>query len=147
MYPGPLKDMQHHIYQVMYYIPKYCFINMFTLKSMSSKFFNIILIFERKISMVLPISGYDTDPVTWTFFSPHVMGYPQASNISRTKSQHLKDSHTVLWLSFAESLEARCWAENEDVVGVAPTGDAPTTSEWSTILSPTKVRLILEVLR
>ena len=23
--------------------------------------------------------------------------------------------------------------ENEDVVGVAPTGDAPTTSEWSTI--------------
>ena len=34
--------------------------------------------------------------------------------------------------------------ENEDVVGAAPTGDAPTTSEWSTILLPTKVRLILE---
>ena len=28
-----------------------------------------------------------------------------------------------------------------------PTGDAPTTSEWSTILLPTKVCLILEVLR
>ena len=28
-----------------------------------------------------------------------------------------------------------------------PTGDAPTTSELSTILLPTKVRLILEVLR
>ena len=28
-----------------------------------------------------------------------------------------------------------------------PTGDAPTTSEWSTILLPTKVRLILEVWR
>ena len=27
-----------------------------------------------------------------------------------------------------------------------PTGDAPTTSEWSTILLPTKVRLILEIL-
>ena len=33
---------------------------------------------------------------------------------------------------FAESLEARCQVENEDVVGAAPTGDAPTTSEWST---------------
>ena len=45
----------------------------------------------------------------------------------------------------AESLEARCQVENENVVGAAPTGDAPTTSEWSTILLPTKVRLILEV--
>ena len=48
---------------------------------------------------------------------------------------------------FAESLEARCQVENEDVVGAAPTGDAPTTYEWSTILLSTKVRLILEVLR
>ena len=48
---------------------------------------------------------------------------------------------------FAESLEARCQVENEDVVAAAPTGDAPTTSEWSTILLPTKVRLILEVLQ
>ena len=47
---------------------------------------------------------------------------------------------------FAESFEARCQVENEDVVGAAPTGDAPTTSEWSTILLPSKVRLILEVL-
>ena len=31
--------------------------------------------------------------------------------------------------------------ENEDVVGAAPTGDTPTTSEWSTILLPTKVHL------
>ena len=37
--------------------------------------------------------------------------------------------------------------ENEDVAGAAPTGDAPTTSEWSTILLPTKVRLILETWR
>ena len=48
---------------------------------------------------------------------------------------------------FAESLEARCQVENEDVVGAAPTGDAPITSERSTILLPTKVRLILEILR
>ena len=37
--------------------------------------------------------------------------------------------------------------ENEDAVGAAPTGDAPTTSEWSTILLPTKVCLVLEVWR
>ena len=34
---------------------------------------------------------------------------------------------------------------NEDAFGAAPTGAAPTTSEWSTILLPTKVRLILDV--
>ena len=34
--------------------------------------------------------------------------------------------------------------ENEDVVGAAPTGDAPTISEWSTIALATKVCLILE---
>ena len=34
---------------------------------------------------------------------------------------------------FAQSIEARCYLENEDVVGAAPTGDAPATSEWSTI--------------
>ena len=37
--------------------------------------------------------------------------------------------------------------DKEDVVGAAPTGDAPTTSEWSTILLLAKVRLILETLR
>ena len=35
--------------------------------------------------------------------------------------------------------------ENEDVVGAVPIGDAPTTSEWSTILLPMKVQLILKV--
>ena len=70
--------------------------------------------------------------------------YRQVSNTRRTKSQHLKDSHAV----FGESLEARCFVENKDVhvVGAAPTGDAPTTSEWLTSLLP-KVRLILHVLR
>ena len=35
--------------------------------------------------------------------------------------------------------------ENGDVVGAVLTGDAPTTSEWSTSLLPTKVQLILEI--
>ena len=69
--------------------------------------------------------------------------YHQTSYISCTKSQNLNVSHLVV--VFAQSIEARCKVENEDVVGAAPTGDAPTTSEWSTSLLPTKVHLILEV--
>ena len=45
---------------------------------------------------------------------------------------------------FAESIEARCSVENEDVVGAAPPGAAPTTSEWSTILLPVRVRFIVK---
>ena len=48
-----------------------------------------------------------------------------------------------LAVAFVQSIEARCWVENEDVVGAAPTGDAPTISERSVLLS--KVWLILEV--
>ena len=45
---------------------------------------------------------------------------------------------------FAQAIEAMCLVE-KDVVGAAPAGDAPTISEWSTILLPTKVHLISEV--
>ena len=48
---------------------------------------------------------------------------------------------------FVQYIEARCSVKNEDVVGAVPTGDASTTSEWSTISLPTEVCLILEVLR
>ena len=48
-----------------------------------------------------------------------------------------------LTVVFAQSIETRCSVENEDVVRAAPTGDASTTSDWSTILLPTKVWLIL----
>ena len=44
-----------------------------------------------------------------------------------------------------QSSEVKCEVENEDVVGAASPGDAPTTSEWSTILLPIKVPLILEI--
>ena len=57
------------------------------------------------------------------------------------KHRCFSSHHVVV---FAHSNEASCCVENEDVVGVVRTGDAPTTSEWSTILLPTKVRLILE---
>ena len=44
-------------------------------------------------------------------------------------------------------VQAYPWVENEDVVGAAPTGDAPTTSEGWTISLPTMVQLILETWR
>ena len=47
---------------------------------------------------------------------------------------------------FAQSIEDRCYVDNEYGVGTAPTGDAPASSEWSTMLLPTKVRLILGAL-
>ena len=56
--------------------------------------------------------------------------------------QNLNLSH--LAVIFDQSIEARCQVKNEDVVGAAPKVDAPTTSEWSTILLPAKVLLILE---
>ena len=49
----------------------------------------------------------------------------------------LKCSLPGLAVVFAQYNEARCYVGNEDVVGAAPTGDAPTASEWSTILLPT----------
>ena len=45
----------------------------------------------------------------------------------------LKWFSSRLEVVFGQSFEAKCSVENEDVVGAAPTGDAPTTSEWSTI--------------
>ena len=51
--------------------------------------------------------------------------YPQISDIIQNKSQNLNASRLVL----VQSIEARCWVKNEDVVGAAPTGHAPTTSE------------------
>ena len=48
---------------------------------------------------------------------------------------------------FAQSIEARCEVENEDVVWAAKTGDAPTTSERSRNVLPTNARLIFEIWR
>ena len=51
---------------------------------------------------------------------------------------------SCLAVVFTQSIEARSLVENEDVVGAVLTGEAPTTSECSTILLP-KVHLTLEV--
>ena len=48
-------------------------------------------------------------------------------------------------LAIVSIIEAMSEVENEDVVESVPTGNAPTTFEWSAILLPTKVHLILEI--
>ena len=68
--------------------------------------------------------------------------YRQTSNTRRIKYQNLNVSRLVLPLR--NVLKP---VENEDVVGAAPLGDAPTTSEWSTTSLPTKVSFILEIWR
>ena len=48
---------------------------------------------------------------------------------------HTKSLNLIVLVSscfFVQSIAARCYDENEDVVGAAPTGDAPPTAEWST---------------
>ena len=55
--------------------------------------------------------------------------YRQISNYMMCQIQKLKCFSSHLAVVFAQSVEARCKVENEEVVGAAPTGDAPTTSE------------------
>ena len=88
------------------------------------------------------------DQGPWTRLVSRIQNqnYRQISNIRRTKIPNFKRFSSRPAFVFAQSIEARYYVYNEDVVGAAPTGDAPTTSEWS-ILLPTRVRLILEVLQ
>ena len=58
----------------------------------------------------------------------------------------LKSFSSRLTVVFTQSIEARCYVKYEDVVGAAPTGDAPNISEWSKILLHTMVRLVFKVL-
>ena len=51
----------------------------------------------------------------------------------------LKFFSCLVVVAFAQSIEAMRKVENEDVVGAAPASDAPTTSEWWSMLLITKV--------
>ena len=55
--------------------------------------------------------------------------------------QKLKFSSSLHVVVFVQYIKASCQVENEDEIGAVPTGDAPTISEWLTILLPTKVTL------
>ena len=69
--------------------------------------------------------------------------YCKISNIRHTKFQNLNDSRFIMLLSLPNpfklivKLRMKMWLEQHR--------HDPTTSEWSTILLPTKVHLILEV--
>ena len=49
--------------------------------------------------------------------------YHQTSDISCSKSQNLNVTQSRFAVVFAQTIEARCSDENEDVVGAAPTAD------------------------
>ena len=85
---------------------------------------------------------------SWDVLHVWMKSYRQTSNISCTKIDRIPKLKCFLShfaVVCAQSIEAKSSVKNEDVVGAAPTGDAPTTSEWSTISLPTKERLILQV--
>ena len=71
------------------------------------------------------------------------------SNIWYKPHQIPKLRYFLVRLAFVlvQTILDRCYVENEDVDGAAPTGDAPTSSEWSTRSLPTTMHLILEVWR
>ena len=80
------------------------------------------------------------------FYTHAATSYHQISSIIHTKSKNLNVSHFVQQLSLLNPLRPGVKSlKKEDVVRAVETGNAPTTSEWSTSLLPTKVHLILEV--
>ena len=92
--------------------------------------------------------NFSWHPSECPFWEDSDNSYHKTSCISRTKSQNLNAPRLILQLSLPNPLKHGVrLVKYEDVVGAAPTGDAPTTSEWSTILLHTKVWLILEVLQ
>ena len=102
----------------------------------------------EEIGLVTPTSDMYFALVIVTLWV-NIYMYRKNSSISRTKSQNLNISHLVLPLSLPIPLKLGVKSRMRIVVGAAPTADAPTKSEWSSILLPTKhakVRLILEVL-
>ena len=71
--------------------------------------------------------------------------YRKISNISCTKSQNKNDSRLFLQLSLPNPLKPRVKLRMKMLLEQRRQAYAPTTSEWSTILLPTKGQLILEV--
>ena len=76
----------------------------------------------------------------------HAGACRQTSYIRGTKSKNLNVVCLELHLPLPNPLTPGV-VENEDVAGAAPTGDAPTTSEWSIIFLPAfHIRLLVVIL-
>ena len=71
--------------------------------------------------------------------------YRKFSNIRRTRSQNLNVSHLILQLFLCNILKPGAIYWSQVLGGYRPICVPPATSEWSTIVLPTKVWLILEV--
>ena len=71
------------------------------------------------------------------YYTTQNLIFRHTSNIRLANYLKLEYFPPRLVVVFAQSIEARSSVENEDVVGAVPTGDAPTTSGWSTILLST----------
>ena len=71
--------------------------------------------------------------------------YRQTPNIRHTESRSINISWLVLQLSLPNPLKPYVKSRNKDVIGAAPTGNAPNISERPTNLLHTKVRLISKV--
>ena len=70
--------------------------------------------------------------------------YRQTYDIMHTEPKQWNVPRLVLQLFLVQSSEARSEVENENTAEAAPWGVVPTTSEWSTSLLPTKVRLLIK---
>ena len=81
-----------------------------------------VLTYGLAILLPLAIESYCPEIILW-------QSYRQISNISRTKHQNLNVSRLGLLLSLPNLSKTKYQVENEDVVGAALTGDAPTTYE------------------
>ena len=77
----------------------------------------------------------------WTLQQHSIKNYRQTSNIRCTNFRNLNVSPFVLQLTLPNPLKPGVKSRMKMLqVGAAPAGNAPTTSEWSTILMLIKVR-------
>ena len=83
---------------------------------------------------------------TWFFFLGTEYRTQSPMFKYRSKSVYRNVSYAYI-LDLSRSSEVAAFSLWWHVAGAAPTGDAPITSEWSTISLPTKLCFILEVWR
>ena len=66
----------------------------------------------------------------WSIYTPKLLTVnPLISGVPNPKTEIF----LVPFCSLSLPNSLKCYVKNEDLVGATPTGDAPTTSEWSTV--------------
>ena len=84
--------------------------------------------------------GQTMVPLSWWQFRYAMLHRIQTSTIKPLNKMYkiskLNCFSSHLAIVLAQSIQSRCSVENEGVVGEAPTGYAPTTSEWWRVLVP-----------